>query len=220
MNVAGIKEKQSFRFKVLKAAYETSHGDVTKWLTGASMLAALNLTDADAPALKEAANYLDAEGLIKIEKRIGGGLPALFRITHAGLVEMEAALAAPEKQTEHFMPMNVLFVEQMHNSVIQQGTINSKQNVTISAGGLAELGKFVLELEAQLLQLKEQSVDLDEIRAEVATLKAQIASPKPKPSIIRESLTSLRHIGEHAAGVVMGYSLHQRAEVILRLLFP
>jgi len=39
---------------------------------------------------------------------------------------------------------------------------------------------------------------LTELQADVSSIKAQLASPKPKHSLIRECLLSVRHVLEHA----------------------
>ena len=46
----------------------------------------------------------------------------------------------------------------------------------------------------------------DELRAEVETVEAQVKSPRPKHTIIRESLLSPRHIFEHAFGAAMAHA--------------
>ncbi len=56
------------------------------------------------------------------------------------------------------------------------------------------------------------------MRAELATLKAQSESPKPKRSIIRESLSSLRAVLEGAAGEVLASNLPQANSLIHELM--
>jgi hypothetical protein len=46
----------------------------------------------------------------------------------------------------------------------------------------------------------------DELRAEVETVEAQVKSPRPKQTIIRESLLSARRILEHAFGAGMAHA--------------
>jgi hypothetical protein len=69
---------------------------------------------------------------------------------------------------------------------------------------LEAVGKFVAQLEAALAgtQLPEQA--LAELQADVSSIKAQLVSPKPKHSLIRECLISVRHVLEHAGGKIAG----------------
>jgi len=92
-----LEEKQRLRLDFLKVIYNLSGGDTTKWINGAEVKQRLGITND--VALKEPANYLDAQGLIKIERRISGGLPALMRITHIGVVKIEDALSEQKTPT-------------------------------------------------------------------------------------------------------------------------
>jgi hypothetical protein len=86
-------------------------------------------------------------------------------------------------------------------SVIQHGshniaTVNYQNDV-----------EKVLEEIRPLLNAAKLTPDAkDELRAEVETVEAQVKSPRPKHTIIRESLLSTRRILEHAFGAGMAHA--------------
>jgi hypothetical protein len=86
----------------------------------------------------------------------------------------------------------------MHQSQIQRDVQGSVQTLTVNALDLEAVGKFVAELE----QVLQGSALPAALQADVATIRAQLASPKPKPSLIREGLLSVRHVLEHAGGKI------------------
>lgn len=83
---------------------------------------------------------------------------------------------------------------------VQQGTSHSVQSSTNFSIDGASLETLIATIRDQLADLKLDSQVEAEASAEVATVEAQLKSPKPKASIIRESLKSLRSIFEGAAG--------------------
>jgi hypothetical protein len=86
-------------------------------------------------------------------------------------------------------------------SVIQQGNHNT---ATVNHQNDVER---VLEEIRPLLNAATLGPDAKaELRAEYATVEAQMKSPKPKHAIIQESLTSARHILEHAFGAGMAHA--------------
>ena len=137
------------------------------------------------------------------------GLPGMIRIRHAGIVEVESAFSKPDEATSHFMPVNVLYVNQMIGSAVQQGTTSSSQSLTskIEVGEKEELSKFV-EFASNILDTnKSESSAWQEIKSEIETLRAQSASPNPKRSIIKEALASVGRLCEGAAAGAIGTQL-------------
>jgi hypothetical protein len=86
------------------------------------------------------------------------------------------------------------------SSVIQQGSHN-----TGAANYQNDLRQVVEEIRSVMNATKLTVEAKEELRAEVETVEAQVRSPKPKHTIIRESLQSARHILEHAVGAGMGH---------------
>ena len=91
----------------------------------------------------------------------------------------------------------------------QQGGSGHQIQLNCEAPKLDEIASFVSDLSDQLGDLDVGTTELDELRSEIETLKAQVKSPRPKRTIIRESLESLRRILEGAAGGAAGQLLIQ-----------
>lgn len=126
-------------------------------------------------------------------------------ITHAGVVEIERALSEPDKPTQYFPPVNIINVNQMHGSVIQQGTTNSTQTVQLTNAEKIKINEFINKLKNDLpgLALNANS----EISADIATIEAQVSCERPKAGIIRESLLSIKRVLEGAAGTILAEQL-------------
>jgi hypothetical protein len=148
-------------------------------------------------------SYLIGEGLAS-HRDIGQAIG----ITHAGLVEVERALSEPDVPTEHFPPMiNMLQVQSMIGSQIQQGTKSSTQSQTISQNDLEAIRSLLLNLKSNLAELPLKDEEREEAYAEVQTLEAQLQSNKPKTLIIRESLRTLRSLLEGVASSTLASQL-------------
>jgi hypothetical protein len=121
-------------------------------------------------------------------------------ITHQGVLQIEQALSQPDKPTDYFPPVNIINVQQMVNSQIQQGTYQSTQTADFSQDDLEEVTNFVNSLKGQLSEFGLVPEKEVEAQAEIASVEAQLKSPRPKSSIIKECLLSLRSILEGMAG--------------------
>ena len=115
------------------------------------------------------------------------------------MVEVEAALSQPDKPTEHF-PVNIIHIEQMSHSQIQQGTVGSTQSGTFTSLDLAAVAEFVAGLKTMLPQLGLTGDDEAVAQSDIATIETQLSSPRPKVEIIKESLRSIRNIAEGTVG--------------------
>jgi hypothetical protein len=201
-----LKKKQKLRLLVLHKLYELSESNVHNFVNGGKLFEACG--DADEASFKSAVDYLEGEYLVEV-KRVAMGLPGLLRIKHAGIVEVESAFSKPDEATSHFMPVNVLYVNQMIGSAIQQGTTSSSQTLTSSVeiGEKEALSKFV-ELASGILDAnRSESLLWQEMKSEIETLRAQSNSPNPKRSIIKDGLASVGHLCESAAAGAIGIQL-------------
>ncbi len=212
-----LKKKQQLRLVFLNKIYEMSNGNADVLVNGAEVAHQIGLKDGEEDQLRAIVNYLEGERLIKANWVVGG-LPASVRLTHAGLREIEDALEHPDRPTQHFMPTNVLYVGQMLGSTIQQGTIGSSQTVQIGSDSIEEIRVFIKQLKHSLDELDLNKDLRGEINAEVATVEAQLASPKPKTSILKEGLISIRRILEGAAGSAIGAQIAKQIPALLALL--
>jgi hypothetical protein len=140
-----LTKKKTDRFRFLNRLYERTNGDYhaleDMWEVGADV----GLTRDEAQRVMD---YLDGEGLAT--HRAMGGAVAL---THVGLREVERALSVPEAPTHYFPAVvNVLQVQSMVGSQIQQGTHGStqSQSQTITQNELAAIQTIVNALQTGL----------------------------------------------------------------------
>ncbi len=123
-----------------------------------------------------------------------------YVLTHEGVEEVEAALAAPQQPTRHFPPIviarNYIHVGSMVGSAIQQGSHGSTQLVEQPVD-VAALRELAVDLG---LALAAAGAVNGEAAGELAALEVQIAAPQPQRAAIRETLGSLRRVVEGALG--------------------
>jgi hypothetical protein len=115
-----------------------------------------------------------------------------------GVIESEGVKRPPK--TSH-SPGDIHIHGPVTGSVIQQGSHN-----TATANYQNDVERVLEEIRPLLNAAKIAPDAKAELRAEYATVEAQMKSPKPKHGIIRESLTSARHILEHAFGAGMAHA--------------
>jgi len=113
-----IEQLKKHRTDFLVKLYELSKGDIyasiSMWELGASM----NL---ERESISPIVEYLIGEGFIK-----AAGLGGFISITHNGIKESENILN-PTKTQKLDRPINIIKVENMTNSQIQQASSNSQQ---------------------------------------------------------------------------------------------
>jgi len=177
------------RFRFLKYLYDTTRGCELAHVPHTEIMQGAALSEDD---FKATLIYLMNEGVVD-------GTRGSAWLTHAGVVEVEAALSQPDKPTQHF-PVNIIHIEQMSHSQIQQGTVDSEQSGTFTSLDLAEVAEFVVGLKTTLPQLRLTGDDEGIAQSDIATIETQLSSPRPNVGIIKESLRSIRNIAEGAAG--------------------
>ncbi len=213
----GLKKIQQLRVALLKKVYELTNGSTAATVNGGEVAAQIGLNNGEENQLRDAADYLEAEGLLKVT-HVMGRLPGFVQLTHAGLKEIEAALAAPDKPTEHLMAINFLNIGQVIGSNVQQGTIGSSQTLNLNPEALAQIKAFLANLSQSIRTLSLDTNDKTELEADVNTLKSQVESPKPKPTIVRDALSSIKRILEGAAGGAIGDQLAKQIPTLLAML--
>ncbi|MGP9801626.1 hypothetical protein [Rheinheimera sp. NSM] len=174
-----IKMKQKQRIEYLNKIYDMADGSTAKSLNGAEIGEQIGLVNGDEALIRDIAHYLEGEGLINVD-RVIGGFPGWVRLTHYGIKEIEDALENPDKPTQHFMPINILNVGQMIGSNVQQGTTNSNQNLNISTDAIVGIRELISELSNSMDKLALAEDDLNELKAECSTMQAQINLPSQK----------------------------------------
>ena len=97
---------------------------------------------------------------------------------------------------------NTTNIGSMTNSQLQQ---HSRGNISVNSGiDASALGVIVEAVRSIIASGKLSPEESREISADLQTLEVQSSSPRPKPGIIREALTSIRNVIEEAAGNVLG----------------
>jgi hypothetical protein len=138
--------------------------------------------------------YLADEGLLE--------LPAgdLVAITHAGVLEVETALETPQQGTEHFPPAaNLMIINQMIGSQVQQGAIGSQQHGTFNEPNRDQLRAVAELLRTMLSDLDDD--DQQEAEAELSTAEIELGSNQPKWDIIKASFGRVAALLERASSV-------------------
>ncbi|UII26600.1 hypothetical protein LVD15_25440 [Fulvivirga maritima] len=187
-----MREKKNQRFQFLKHLYDTVEGssfkDVDMWCIGRELKFDMGRT-------QDTVDYLIKESLIE-SRGVGGTIG----ISHEGISEIEKALSEPDEPTEHFKSYNIINIKNMSNSAIQQGNTSSHQEFMFKVKALKDL---VEKLQRFALDVKLDPELREELSAEIDTLRAQSNSPKPKISIISESLKTVRSLVEGVATSAM-----------------
>lgn len=107
------------------------------------------------------------------------------------------------------------FFGPVEQSQIQQQTTQSTQTAIKSVLDLQKVKDFVESVKTSFNELDLDAENNRELKAEVATIESQLSSPKPKTSIIKESLQSAKRILESASGAVAGQLLLKLGELLL-----
>lgn len=200
-----VEEMKKKRFQFLHSLYEVTEGNEQKIVNMRKLGQELRFQSSLTQSIVQ---YLQGEGLIET---IGHG--GTIRITHLGVREVEEALSNPDKQTDHFLPfntVNIVSVEKMIDSQIQQAGSRSTQAITISEERHEELKEIIQLLKDSIDQLDLSSLQLSDLQAEIHTIEAQMLSSKPKDKIITECFKSIRSILEGAAGSALASNLLSR----------
>lgn len=183
-----IQKKKQDRFRFLHLIYETVKGRqgyiVDGWEIG-------NQLGFEKDYSTDIYYYLKDEQLVE---PMGAGIR--LSLTHFGIIEVEEALSEPEKPTEHFLPFNqynTINIKNMNGGVVQQASNNSSINI-VSDVVIKNIENYIKKLD-KFSNEQVKYVDLqEEIKAEIDTIRQQIKSPKPKKTILKATLESVKDI--------------------------
>lgn len=195
-----LDEKKVDRFRFLNKMYEITEGSkhmvVNMWELGSELGFTKEETD-------NVVEYLAGEYLLE-HIAMGGAIG----ITHAGVVEVEQVLSHPDEPTDYFPPLvNIIQIEHMNGSQIQQGTIESTLSVTLGEDRRTELESLLKEIRTALDELQLTGESGQDAGAHLETIESQMKVSKPRLSIIAESLQSLRTILETAGGTIVAQKI-------------
>lgn len=190
-----LEDKKADRFRFLNYVYEVTDGDeapsVNMWEIG-------NKLGFTKDETQKIVDYLVGEGLIDYSA-MGGAI----ELKHYGIVQVEEALSNPEKPTQYFPPINIIQVGQMFQSQVQQGSEGGVQVLTLNESVTAEIHSLMAELKKAVHSMNLSPENQKDTAGEIATIEGQMQTTKPKRSIIKESLISLRGILEQAGASVL-----------------
>jgi len=141
-------------------------------------------------------------GIIEAVKNIV--LDWILNLESEGIFGEDLDFTKEEKESVKNITFNINHIE---NSQIQNDANNSIQVMYRQEFDLEKLREFINEIKSSLNNLEVSENDKNELNSEVNTIESQINSPKPKHSIIRESLKTIRHILEGVAGSVIAAEL-------------
>lgn len=202
-----IQERRRKRLVFLNKLYEKTGGDEIKPVVIDDFRRQLGFTEEESAITTQ---YLKGEGLIASTGAVSIG------ITHYGVQQVEEALEHPDKPTKYFPPVNIIHIENMNHSQVQQGNLSSTQTVTFNIDNTEDFKAFVQQFKAQLEQIPFSPEDKLEASSELATIHAQIQSPRPKHVVITGSLKTLRNLLEGVAGNVIAAGLLQHFPHLIR----
>lgn len=146
-----------------------------------------------------------------------------LRLEAAGVLGENMTFSSEEKAKGHqetatYQIQNQTVIHGMSQSQIQQGTTTSTQTFEQRTLDMEAVGRLVREIRNALPSIPLAAAERAEVSADLDTLEAQGKSPKPRRTIVGESLQSLRTILEGAAGGAAGNALPAIIEQLRALL--
>jgi hypothetical protein len=189
-----VEEKKAVRFRLLSDLYDRTDGSTQRSAMLADLGAPLGM---DEKAAYEVASYLAREGLLQVATMHGH-----IQITHRGVKEIEEARSNPSRPTEHFPAINLIRIDKMVNSTIQQGSPGAYQAVQVTDPAHRDLADVLTEIRQSIDRLgldAQQQVDL---KGDIGTVEAQLQTSKPKKSVVSECLSTIRGLLDKAGGAV------------------
>jgi hypothetical protein len=192
--LASLQEKKEQRLLFMHRLYQETDGSTLHDVDSTELGKELGWSD---QATQNVVEYLADEGLLEF--------PAagdLITITHAGVVEVETALEAPDRGTEHFPPAaNVIVIGQMYGSQVQQGSVASQQHGSFNEPNRDQLRAVAEQLRTMLPDLGLDEEDRQEAEAELGTAEIQLGSNRPKWDIIKASFGRVAALVERVSSI-------------------
>lgn len=196
-----LEEKRKARFKFLNLLYEKTGGNrilsESMWELGEELAFERSFTEI-------VVQYLDGESLLEYTS-IGG----FVGITHYGIKEVEQAISHPDQPSQYFPPVNIINIQNMVGSQIQQGTVSSTQSADFNSQQLNDINSFISKLKEELPTLTLTEEDRSEIETDIVTIEAQNNCNRPKASIVKECLNSIGRILENVSSSIVAQQLMQ-----------
>lgn len=187
-----INKKQLLRLKFLDQLFDEVGGDTGPNVGSLAVGQAIGLSDYQ--EVDAIIHYLADEGLIEITT-MGDEDGPTIELTHQGVVEIEQARTNPQKRTDHFPPLvNIINVQQMHNSQIQQGTTGSSQ---VQTNNVTNFEKPIRELVSQIEQSSKASEDQKELArsyAEILVSQSKLPVESRSNDLVKKTWDKLNNL--------------------------
>jgi hypothetical protein len=116
--------------------------------------------------------------------------------------------------TEHYN----IHIGEMHGSQIQQAGPGSDLKISITQDAAKKIENFLSALKDKLADFELTKEQEGEVHADIKTVESQLDSPKPKSSILKSSLQSMKNILENAAGSALGGGLVEQISALIAVL--
>ncbi len=207
---SSLEEKKRKRLEYMNSLYRATNGStyatVDMWELGEEL-------DWENAEIDHTVEYLEAEGLLQYVA-MGG----MIGITHAGVMEVEQSLSRPEVPTEHFPPsVNIMHVQQMVGSQIQQGTAASSQQLEyVSPESVEGIRDLIRQLREDVLPVVDLDADeQEELEAELDVAERHLKSRRPNAVSVRRSLERVGGLLREAT--VAAGSAVQLADYVMKL---
>ena len=140
-----------------------------------------------------------------------------LKLEEDGILGGDITFSQEEREKANTITYNVNnFYGDVQGSQIQQHTTGSQQTSTINE--LDNIIDFINALQEKIVKLNLTPDEEKELSAEISTIKAQAESPKPKGTIIKESLGSIRRMLENASGGMASQLLLQYGPALSELM--
>jgi hypothetical protein len=138
-----------------------------------------------------------------------------LKLEEDGILGEGLSFSSTEQESAQRSPQNITnFYGPVESPQIQQGSQKAVQvsaSINIDPEGIKS---FIMNLRKVLDSLQITNEQKSEVNAEIQTLEAQVNSPKPKTSIVSESMASIRRILEGAGGGVASQLLLEVGKLI------
>jgi len=124
-----------------------------------------------------------------------------LKLEEDGILGDGMAFSQEEKETANGVSYNINnFYGDVTHSQVQQGSNHSTQSQDNTGVDIDSLMTLVAAIRKSMHDTNIESDQLEELTGELDTLSAQAKSPRPKVTILKESLLSMQRIIEGAAG--------------------
>lgn len=187
-----VNKKQLARLKFINELYDQVDGDSDSYVGSMEVGRAIGMNDLR--EVESVMHYLADEGLLDI-KGFGDDDGPPIGLTHQGIVEIEQARTNPKQRTEHFPAMiNVINVQNMHGSQIQQGTTSSTQ---IQVNKTVNIETPIREIISRIEQSSAASEDQKEIArgyGEILISQSKLPEESRNSDLIKKTWEKLSNL--------------------------